>query len=75
MAKRKSYGGDGGYSGKKQKTAHVHDPPTSEDVYTGRQLRELLAFEQDLRKARHGMLVRIQLRPFLVPHNANIIWS
>ncbi|KAI1650697.1 ribosome 60S biogenesis N-terminal-domain-containing protein [Daldinia loculata] len=55
MAKRKSYGGDGGYSGKKQKTAHVHDPPTSEDVYTGRQLRELLAFEQDLRKARHGL--------------------
>ncbi|KAF3061941.1 hypothetical protein GL218_04155 [Daldinia childiae] len=55
MAKRKSYGGEGSYSGKKQKTAHVHDPPTSEDVYTGRQLRELLAFEQDLRKARHGL--------------------
>ncbi|KAI2637141.1 ribosome 60S biogenesis N-terminal-domain-containing protein [Hypomontagnella submonticulosa] len=55
MAKRKSHGGEGGYSGKKQKTAHVHEPPTSEDVYTGRQLRQLLAFEQDLRKTRHGL--------------------
>ncbi|KAI0171808.1 ribosome 60S biogenesis N-terminal-domain-containing protein [Hypoxylon sp. FL1284] len=55
MAKRKSHGGERSYSGKKQKTAHVHDPPTSEDVYTGRQLRQLLAFEQDLGKARHGL--------------------
>ncbi|KAI0387844.1 ribosome 60S biogenesis N-terminal-domain-containing protein [Hypomontagnella monticulosa] len=55
MAKRKSHGGERGYSGKKQKTAHVHEPPTSEDVYTGRQLRQLLAFEQDLQKARHGL--------------------
>ncbi|KAK6957719.1 hypothetical protein Daesc_000507 [Daldinia eschscholtzii] len=55
MAKRKSYGGEGGHSGKKQKTAHVHDPPTSEEIYNGRQLRQLLAFEQDLRKARHGL--------------------
>ncbi|OTA63633.1 hypothetical protein K449DRAFT_421728 [Hypoxylon sp. EC38] len=55
MAKRKSHGGEGGHSGKKQKTAHVHEPPTSEEVYTGRQLRQLLAFEQDLRKARHGL--------------------
>ncbi|XXG98485.1 syntaxin binding protein 1 [Hypoxylon texense] len=55
MAKRKSYGGEGGHSGKKQKTAHVHEPSTSEEIYTGRQLRSLLAFEQDLRKARHGL--------------------
>ncbi|KAL7627474.1 hypothetical protein AAE478_001667 [Parahypoxylon ruwenzoriense] len=55
MAKRKSFGGDGSRLGKKQKTAHVHEPPTSEEVYTGRQLRQLLAFEQDLRKARHGL--------------------
>ncbi|KAI0889010.1 ribosome 60S biogenesis N-terminal-domain-containing protein [Annulohypoxylon maeteangense] len=55
MAKRKSYGGEGGHSGKKQKTAHVHDPPTSEEIYNGRQLRQLLAFEQDLRQARHGL--------------------
>ncbi|KAI1409602.1 ribosome 60S biogenesis N-terminal-domain-containing protein [Hypoxylon sp. FL1857] len=55
MAKRKSHGGEGGHSGKKQKTAHVHEPPTSEEVYTERQLRQLLAFEQDLRRARHGL--------------------
>ncbi|KAI1386439.1 ribosome 60S biogenesis N-terminal-domain-containing protein [Hypoxylon trugodes] len=55
MAKRKSYGGEGSHLGKKQKTAHVHEAPTSEEVYTGRQLRQLLAFEQDLRKARHGL--------------------
>ncbi|KAJ2978382.1 hypothetical protein NUW58_g7517 [Xylaria curta] len=30
-------------------------PPTSEEVYTGRQLRHLLTFEQDLHKARHGL--------------------
>ncbi|KAI0546084.1 ribosome 60S biogenesis N-terminal-domain-containing protein [Xylaria curta] len=55
MAKRKSYGGDGIHTGKKQKTNHVHETPTSEDVYTGRQLRHLLTFEQDLHKARHGL--------------------
>ncbi|KAI1749912.1 ribosome 60S biogenesis N-terminal-domain-containing protein [Xylaria castorea] len=55
MAKRKSYGGDGIHAGKKQKTNHVHETPTSEDVYTGRQLRDLLTFEQDLNKARHGL--------------------
>ncbi|XDG09480.1 hypothetical protein ABKA04_009095 [Annulohypoxylon sp. FPYF3050] len=55
MAKRKSYGGEGGHSGKKQKTAHVHEPPTSEEVYNSRQLHQLLAFQQDLRQARHGL--------------------
>ncbi|KAI1302953.1 ribosome 60S biogenesis N-terminal-domain-containing protein, partial [Xylaria venustula] len=55
MAKRKSYGGDGVHAGKKQKTNHVHETPTSEEVYTGRQLRQLLTFEQDLAKARHGL--------------------
>ncbi|KAI0453091.1 ribosome 60S biogenesis N-terminal-domain-containing protein [Xylaria acuta] len=55
MAKRKSYGGDGIHAGKKQKTNHVHETPTSEEVYTGRQLRHLLTFEQDLHKARHGL--------------------
>ncbi|GAP86354.1 putative ribosome biogenesis protein urb1 [Rosellinia necatrix] len=55
MAKRKSYGGDGLHTGKKQKTNHVHETPTSEEVHTGRQLRHLLTFEQDLHKARHGL--------------------
>ncbi|RYP25974.1 hypothetical protein DL766_006856 [Monosporascus sp. MC13-8B] len=53
MAKRKSQGGEGSHAGKRQKTAH--EAPTSEDVHTSRQLRQLLSFEQDLRKARHGL--------------------
>ncbi|RYP49108.1 hypothetical protein DL768_005105 [Monosporascus sp. mg162] len=53
MAKRKSQGGEGTHAGKRLKTAH--EAPTSEDVHTSRQLRQLLSFEQDLRKARHGL--------------------
>lgn len=63
MPKRKPYGGDGLHAGKKQKTNHVHEAPTSEEVYTGRQLRNLLTFEQDLQKARHGELAVIAI-PF-----------
>lgn len=39
---------------KRQKT--YHDVPTGEDVYASDQLRRLLAFDQDMRNARHGML-------------------
>ncbi|OAA80845.1 ribosome biogenesis protein Urb1 [Akanthomyces lecanii RCEF 1005] len=38
---------------KRQKT--YHDAPTSEDVYDSDQLRRLLAFDQDMRNARHGL--------------------
>ncbi|KAJ4165333.1 hypothetical protein LMH87_006968 [Akanthomyces muscarius] len=38
---------------KRQKT--YHDVPTSEDVYDSDQLRRLLAFDQDMRNARHGL--------------------
>ena len=55
MAKRKSFGPEGAHAGKRQKTSHVHEAPTSEDVHTSRQLRQLLSFEQDLRKTRHGL--------------------
>ncbi|KAI1434441.1 ribosome 60S biogenesis N-terminal-domain-containing protein [Xylaria sp. CBS 124048] len=55
MAKRKSLGGDGHHAGKKQKTNHVHEAPTSEEVHHVRQLQDLLTFEQDLYKARHGL--------------------
>ncbi|KAI1327528.1 ribosome 60S biogenesis N-terminal-domain-containing protein [Xylariaceae sp. FL0255] len=53
MPKRKSFTSE--RHGKKQKTAHIHEPPTSEQVHTARQLQQLLTFEQDLRKARHGL--------------------
>lgn len=55
MVKRKSYGGENTHVGKRQKTAYVHEAPTSEDVHTSRQLRQLLSFEQDLRQSRHGL--------------------
>lgn len=54
MVKRKPYG-EGAHAGKRQKTSHAHEAPTSEDVHTSRQLRQLLSFEQDLRQSRHGL--------------------
>jgi len=53
MGKRFARAGDaGGASRKRQKV--VHEAPTSEDVHTSRQLSQLLAFEQDATRARHG---------------------
>lgn len=54
MAKRKTHTGDGPHAGKRQKTNHVHEAPTSEEVYNSRQLRQLLAFQQDMKTTRHG---------------------
>ncbi|KAH6659467.1 ribosome 60S biogenesis N-terminal-domain-containing protein [Truncatella angustata] len=39
----------------KRKRNIVVEAPTSEEVHSSRQLRQLLTFEQDLRKARHGL--------------------
>ncbi|KAI0132508.1 ribosome 60S biogenesis N-terminal-domain-containing protein [Xylariales sp. AK1849] len=39
----------------KRKRNVIHEAPTSEEVHTARQLIGLLAFEQDLRKSRHGL--------------------
>ncbi|KAK4161277.1 nucleolar pre-ribosomal-associated protein 1 [Cladorrhinum sp. PSN259] len=33
----------------------VHEAPTSEDIHTSRQLRQLLIFDQDPARARHGL--------------------
>ncbi|KUI68244.1 Uncharacterized protein C14G10.02 [Cytospora mali] len=33
----------------------VHEAPTSEEIHASRQLQQLLTFEQDLQKARHGL--------------------
>jgi len=52
MAKRKSRPSDGDNPRKRPRV--VHEAPTHEDVHTVRQLKQLLAFDQDLRKARHG---------------------
>lgn len=34
--------------------AQTHDVPTGEEVTSAGQLRKLLSFDQDLRRARHG---------------------
>lgn len=39
----------------KRKRNVVYEAPTSEEVHSARQLRQLLTFEQDMRKARHGL--------------------
>lgn len=46
----------------------VHEAPTSEDIHTSRQLSQLLMFEQDLQKARHGTLA---LNPFIM-HDSHV---
>ncbi|KJZ78069.1 hypothetical protein HIM_02706 [Hirsutella minnesotensis 3608] len=54
MGKRTSNGLDGAAAfRKRQKT--VHDAPPGEDVTSSDHLRELMAFTQDLRQARHGL--------------------
>ncbi|PSS02308.1 ribosome 60S biogenesis N-terminal-domain-containing protein [Coniella lustricola] len=52
MGKRNSRGADANPR-KRQKI--VHEAPTSEEIHTSRQLQQLLSFEQDLQKARHGL--------------------
>lgn len=52
MGKRTSRGADANPR-KRQKI--VHEAPTSEEIHNTRHLKQLLAFDQDLQKARHGM--------------------
>ncbi|EON98924.1 putative ribosome biogenesis protein urb1 protein [Phaeoacremonium minimum UCRPA7] len=54
MAKKRNRGGDGADNPRKRLRI-VHETPTAEDVHNSRQLMQLLAFEQDLQKARHGL--------------------
>lgn len=48
-------------SRKRQKI--VHEAPTSEEIHASRQLQQLLIFDQDLQKARHGMPGPFELLP------------
>lgn len=52
MGKR-GHGADASNSRKRVKV--VHEAPTSEEIIASRQLQQLLSFEQDLQKARHGL--------------------
>ncbi|RCI10363.1 hypothetical protein L249_4299 [Ophiocordyceps polyrhachis-furcata BCC 54312] len=56
MGKRPSAGPQGPSAPRKrQRTAAAVDPPAGEHVTSSVQLRNLLVFDQDLRKARHGL--------------------
>ncbi|KAM0257504.1 hypothetical protein ACHAQJ_004318 [Trichoderma viride] len=54
MGKRTSIDADGAAAFRKRQKI-THDVPTGEDVTTGEQLQSLLAFDQDMRRARHGL--------------------
>jgi nucleolar pre-ribosomal-associated protein 1 len=53
MGKRDFNSGDGTAVFRKRQKL-VHETPTSEEVTSSDQLRNLLSFNQDLRNARHG---------------------
>ncbi|CAK7199956.1 hypothetical protein SEUCBS139899_002644 [Sporothrix eucalyptigena] len=53
MAKRRSNAFEGDASRKRPRI--VHEAPTFEEIRSARQLMQLLAFDQDLQKARHGL--------------------
>ncbi|KAK4227853.1 ribosome 60S biogenesis N-terminal-domain-containing protein [Podospora fimiseda] len=54
MGKRFDRGGDPSGAPRKRVKV-VHEAPTSEDIHTSRQLRQLLIFDQDPARARHGL--------------------
>ncbi|EHK20271.1 uncharacterized protein TRIVIDRAFT_83385 [Trichoderma virens Gv29-8] len=54
MGKRASIDADGAAAFRKRQKI-THDVPTGEDVSSGEQLRGLLSFDQDMRRARHGL--------------------
>lgn len=62
MGKRASNGADGEAAFRKRQKI-THEVPAGEDVYDSDQLRKLLAFDQDLRRGRHGKLTCLHL-PF-----------
>ncbi|KAB5523923.1 ribosome 60S biogenesis N-terminal-domain-containing protein [Coniochaeta sp. 2T2.1] len=54
MGKRSSMGG-GAAEKPRKRVKVIHEAPSSEEIHTSRQLQGLLAPEQDLKKARHGL--------------------
>jgi nucleolar pre-ribosomal-associated protein 1 len=53
MGKRDFANADGAAAFRKRQKI-THEAPTSEEVTSSDQLRNLLSFDQDLRNARHG---------------------
>lgn len=62
MGKRNSAVDDGAAAYRKRQKIS-HEVPTSEDVTSSDQLLELLSFDQDMRRARHGTLSPVSLTP------------
>lgn len=54
MGKRATHEADGAAAYRKRQKI-THEIPAGEDVVDSAQLRQLLSFDQDMRKARHGM--------------------
>ena len=57
MGKRASNGGTDGAAAFRKRQKIAHEAPSSEDIESSDQLRRLLAFDQDLRRTRHGELL------------------
>ena len=53
MAKRATHDADGAAAFRKRQKI-THEVPVGEDVQDSAHLRQLLSFDQDMRKARHG---------------------
>ncbi|KAM5348465.1 hypothetical protein ACJ41O_008289 [Fusarium nematophilum] len=70
MGKRISNSGDGASAFRKRQKI-THETPTSEEVTSSDQLRKLLAFDQDLRRARHGLQSFKNLLDLLVSENGD----
>lgn len=47
-------GSDDGLAAYNKRQKVSHDVPTGEDITSSGQLRQLLSFDQDLRRSRHG---------------------
>ncbi|ROT41833.1 hypothetical protein SODALDRAFT_346983 [Sodiomyces alkalinus F11] len=71
MSKRQLRDVDGPNGGRKRQRL-VHETPTFEEIHTGRQLRQLLSFDQDLKRARHGIQsLKVFLDKFASDTNEN----
>ncbi|PHH76499.1 hypothetical protein CDD80_1503 [Ophiocordyceps camponoti-rufipedis] len=70
MGKRPSSGVDGPTAPRKRQRITI-DAPAGEDISSSDHLRSLLAFDQDLRKARHGLQSLKKLLDDIISDHAN----
>lgn len=70
MAKRATHDADGAAAFRKRQKI-THEVPVGEDVVDSAQLRQLLSFDQDMRKARHGKYQQIRSTRVLLSNWVN----